>query len=728
VTTPAERRARFDATARLALRKGLRVAAVACTVFYVARYALDEPVAAVFGSLTAIALLGLADLGGEPAERARAYALSAGCGLALVALMTLVSRDTLAASALLLVVAFSVSFAGLLGRNVAAAGRAVILFAVVAAGIPAPVSMLDERLLGVALGGVLSLAGGLVLWPDHPAREWRRALAGALRAISGYAQALAEGAGADRLTARRSAAADAARAVAPLRASVAERPCGPTAIDRALSYVAHGAERLWTSLDRLGERAADPPLHPLTRGALGEVATALSSSAAALEGGGPAPDAAALAASRDHYRVASEEALEAALVEGEEPERLARRSDRSFVALHSMHVAGVVAVEAGVACGHVRRLAGEWNLTLRGALDRLRANFTPRSVAFQNSVRLGGAIALARGLAGAFDLQHGFWVAFATLTVLRTSASRTVVTGFQAFVGTLLGFLLSAALLLTVESDSTVYAVLLPFLVTAAMAAGAFGVLWGQVGFTLLIVVLFDLCSPAEWTLGLIRLEDVAVGASAGLAIGVLAWPRGATRQVARSLADALEAGGRYVAAVARWRLHPRTTAEPGSAPRSAAVNSALSAEDLIVAAATEGSADSDGPAWSRVLVSINGLWYEASMLASRRPDPTPPAAAKLVAALDGGVDRLEDGYAITARALRSGAEPHVLPKGLRTDRLGPPAAELARTARDGDAADRLGVVRLLRTRAWIAECGLELDRLDATIGALRGRERQAVE
>ncbi len=508
-----------------------------------------------------------------------------------------------------------------------------------------------------------------------------------------------------------------------------ERPSGPSATDRALAYVAHGAERLSVALERLGAAAFDPPLHQLTRGALGEMADALSSSAAALDGRGPAADRAGLAAGRERYRVESEESLAAALAQGAPPDQVARRSDRSFLTLHGLHLTGLVAVEAGVASGarrqriasteELRRLAGEWNITLRGARERLRANFTRRSLAFQNSVRLGGGIALARGLAGAFDLQHGFWVAFATLTVLRTSASRTVATGFQAFVGTLLGFVLSAALLLTVQSDSTVYAVLLPVLVTGAIAAGAFGVLAGQVGFTLLIVVLFDLCTPAEWTLGLVRVEDVTVGAAAGLAIGVLAWPRGAARQVGRALGDALDSGGRYVAKVARWRLRPEAVAEPGAQPRSAAVNSARSAEDLLVAARAERSGSSDGPAWSGVLVAINGLWYEASLLSSRRPEPAPAAAAPLVAALSGGVDRLEHGYAATARALRAGSSPELPERTLSTDRLGAAGAALAHAARDGPPEGRLAIARLLRTRAWIAECGLELGRLDAAVGAL---------
>jgi uncharacterized membrane protein YccC len=56
---------------------------------------------------------------------------------------------------------------------------------------------------------------------------------------------------------------------------------------------------------------------------------------------------------------------------------------------------------------------------------RLRAHLTPRSVYFQGAVRVALALAAARLVAGVLDLQHGFWVLLATLTLMRSRAADT---------------------------------------------------------------------------------------------------------------------------------------------------------------------------------------------------------------------------------------------------------------------------------------------------------------
>lgn len=56
---------------------------------------------------------------------------------------------------------------------------------------------------------------------------------------------------------------------------------------------------------------------------------------------------------------------------------------------------------------------------MHGAL-RFRANLTLRSVYVRDALRLGAGLALASAAVDAFGLQHGFWVAFATLTVIKS--------------------------------------------------------------------------------------------------------------------------------------------------------------------------------------------------------------------------------------------------------------------------------------------------------------------
>lgn len=59
------------------------------------------------------------------------------------------------------------------------------------------------------------------------------------------------------------------------------------------------------------------------------------------------------------------------------------------------------------------------------------------------------------------------------------------------------------------------------------------------------IVVLFNLLAPVGWTVGLLRIEDVAIGCAVSFAVGVLFWPRGVSAVVADDLADSFRASSR---------------------------------------------------------------------------------------------------------------------------------------------------------------------------------------
>src|SRR5438132_5434611 len=53
--------------------------------------------------------------------------------------------------------------------------------------------------------------------------------------------------------------------------------------------------------------------------------------------------------------------------------------------------------------------------------------------------------------------------------------------------------------------------------------------------------------SPAGWEVGLVRIEDLAVGAAISVVVGLLLWPRGARRELARSVAGFYRAVTAYL-------------------------------------------------------------------------------------------------------------------------------------------------------------------------------------
>jgi hypothetical protein len=71
----------------------------------------------------------------------------------------------------------------------------------------------------------------------------------------------------------------------------------------------------------------------------------------------------------------------------------------------------------------------------------------------------------------------------------------------------------------------------------------------GQAAFTMMVLIDFNLIVPTGWQVGLIRVEDVAVGAMVGIVVSVLLWPRGATAAVSKAIEEARTVGAAFLKA-----------------------------------------------------------------------------------------------------------------------------------------------------------------------------------
>src|SRR6202034_2991905 len=93
------------------------------------------------------------------------------------------------------------------------------------------------------------------------------------------------------------------------------------------------------------------------------------------------------------------------------------------------------------------RLAG-----LAGAATVAARHASMRSVWFRSSARGAVALAAAVAVADVLAVQHGFWVVLGTLSVLRANAAATGATVLRALAGTVIGFVIGAALMLAIGS------------------------------------------------------------------------------------------------------------------------------------------------------------------------------------------------------------------------------------------------------------------------------------
>jgi hypothetical protein len=116
----------------------------------------------------------------------------------------------------------------------------------------------------------------------------------------------------------------------------------------------------------------------------------------------------------------------------------------------------------------------------------------------------------------------------------------------------------------------------------AGVAPAVISFAGGQAAFTLTLVILFNIIQPTGWRVGLVRIEDIAIGVGVSLVVGVLFWPRGAAPALRQALAEAYADGAGYLASTVRFgmsRGDPGASALPavaGDATRAAAASRRL--------------------------------------------------------------------------------------------------------------------------------------------------------
>ena len=221
--------------------------------------------------------------------------------------------------------------------------------------------------------------------------------------------------------------------------------------------------------------------------------------------------------------------------------------------------------------------------TLSAARERITSYLEPHSVWLHNSVRGAAGLGLAVLAARLTGVQHAFWVVLGALSVLRSNALNTGQDAVRAMLGTLAGFIVGAALLAGIGTNTTLLWFLLPLAVfLAGVAPACISFAGGQAAFTLTVVILFSIIQPTGWRVGLVRVEDVALGVGVSLVVGVLFWPRGAAAALRRALAQAYAASAGYLVSAVRFgmsRGDPGTPAVPapaGDAARAAAASRRL--------------------------------------------------------------------------------------------------------------------------------------------------------
>ncbi len=591
-----------------ALRRALRAALIMPAAFAFGSQVLKSPVLATFAAFGSFAMLLLVDFRGSIRDRLQSQAaLAIGCGV-LICIATLVSRTTWLAATVTALVAFAVLFAGVVSSVLAGATTTLLLSLILPVSLPGSVSSIPDRLAGWGIAAGLSLLAISLLWPApayDPVRgaaiDACRALARRLRADVAYVLA---GRPPDLRAEHAAAAAAADTAVDALQRSFFATPYRPTGLTTSARAIVRLVDELrWLNLVVLRSAPAHHGQAP-SREACGVRAAAaevLESAVTLLESPpdhGESLHAAVQGLRRavqavEHNSTQTLPILTLAVDDGEDAaKRVVSSLDPSFRAQELSFVVGQIAANVDFAAQADRRTWGQRLLgrqpsgfpgLLSAAQERAGSYAERHSLWLQNSLRGGIGLGLAVLVADLTGVQHGFWVAFATLSVLRSSALGTGQNIARALLGTTLGFVIGGALVALIGTNTVVLWTLLPFVVLlAGLAPAAVSFAAGQAAFTLTLLILFNLIAPAGWKIGLIRIEDIALGCAVSLLVGVMLWPRGAAAALGRALSVAYTDSAEYLKDAVAYGIGRCDAGGPRPpAPTGQAINAAAAARRL---------------------------------------------------------------------------------------------------------------------------------------------------
>ena len=609
-----------------ALRRATRTAIVMPAMFALGDKVIGNPQVATFAAFGSFAMLLLVDFGGPMAERLQAQAALAVTGGVFVCLATLASQTAWLAAVAMAVVGFGVIFAGVVSSVLAGATTSLLLAFILPVSLAAPASAVPDRLAGWGMAAGVALVATALLWPAPARDRLRGAAAAACRALAARLRAgvayLLSGMDEQFALDRDHAVEQADQAVGALRSAFLATPYRPT----GLSTPARTTVRLVDELIWLNSIVIQPGLHRngVNRAALRvkeAAAAVLDRAADLLDAKGGSSDeldaalaelAAAHAKMQDGVTadlpvrslrpgsdpaaagppVEPEPSASGPAVRGEPVSEFITSLDPAFRAEELSYAVSLIARNVELTAAAERRSWRERWLgrqpegvpgTLSAARERITSYLKPHSVWLHNSLRGAAGLGLAVLAARLTGVQHSFWVVLGALSVLRSNALNTGEDAVRAVLGTVAGFIVGAALLIGIGTNTTLLWFLLPLAVfLAGVAPAVISFAGGQAAFTLTLVILFNIIQPTGWRVGLVRIEDIAIGVGVSLVVGVLFWPRGAAPALRQALAEAYADGTGYLASTVRSgmsRGDPSTPALPdlaGGAARAAAASRRL--------------------------------------------------------------------------------------------------------------------------------------------------------
>jgi uncharacterized membrane protein YccC len=293
---------------------------------------------------------------------------------------------------------------------------------------------------------------------------------------------------------------------------------------------------------------------------------------------------------------------------------------------------------------------------VRDAVLTLRANMTFASATFRHAIRLSTALVVATVVSHLLPVDRGYWLPLTVLVVLQPDFGATFSRGVARIGGTVLGVAVVTALLAALRPGPVLLAVLAAGLAFAAMTAFRVSFALFSACVTSVITVLLAFTGLPGFATVTDRLIDTVTGGAIAM-LAYLVWPTWEAVRLRRSLADLLEAQGRYGHEVLRAYSDPDSRdIDALRQARSAARLARTNAEASVTRALAEPRPHRRvNPEVALGIVSATRRYALAVLaLHGHLPTASPVVTPSLAALAEATRDRLGD----LAASLRNGGEP----------------------------------------------------------------------
>ena len=532
----------------IATRRAIRAAVALPISIALVLYPLADKTGAIFAVFGTVGLLINSDFAGSVRARLGAYLLTGVAGSVAILVGWAASLTLTSAVVVTALVAFGLTFLSIFRGAVSTASGAVLLLYVLAVCVSGSMPDIPDYLMGWWIAVVVSTVTALLLLPRRTRPTTRPLMAQAFTAAAHAARAAwlgdRDAQAIDRYVTQFDKAVDA------MTTHIADQPFrtqGVTERDGMISMLSNQVASARLLVDE--STKVEPPASPIPFPPRAELADSIVDALESLAKAMDDPTLLISAAAVDRARSSMSDGIDHWAMEAEAKGMTPQEVSAQIASHHQMRIFALL-VERMVEMarvangGDVEDLAVRPPIPTRSPWKMLQAQWNWQSPWLRNGIRSAVGLGLGVLVMNLTGVDHGFWVLLAVISVLRFDAVGTRRFALLAIVGTIAGVLVGLGLIAVVDSSPLGLWILLPLLTFAAAWAGsAVNFPSGQAAFTAMVLVALGILNwPPDPTIGLVRIEDIALGAAVAFVVGLLLWPRGAAAYLRTMLASSIRA------------------------------------------------------------------------------------------------------------------------------------------------------------------------------------------